>query len=125
MQIVKRCGKVGCREFTENSYSAYCKIHKGETDRAYNEWRNTYDKEYVSFYKSTAWTKKRLVALRRDEWICRRCSKQGIITVADMVDHIVPSKVEWELRLDIDNLQALCNECHAIKTAEDKVKYKL
>lgn len=108
-----------------DSYETYCEEHKGVANKEYNEFRNTYDKEYVSFYKSSAWQKKRVQALRKDEWICRRCSKQGIITVADMVDHIVPTKVKWELRLDIDNLQALCNECHAIKTAEDKVKYKL
>lgn len=125
MKIVKRCGKVGCRELID-SYEAYCKIHKGETNRAYNEFRSTYDKQYIKFYKSTAWQKKRVQALRRDEYLCRRCKDEfGLITIADMVDHIIPTKVEWELRLDIDNLQALCNECHAIKTAEDKVKYKL
>lgn len=126
MQIKKRCGKINCRNFVEDVSQSYCEKHKGYTNKQYNDYREKYEKEYVSFYKSTAWVKKRKQALRRDEYLCRRCKDEfGLITIATLVDHIVPSKVEWELRLDIDNLQAMCDECHAIKTAEDKIKYNL
>lgn len=111
MRIVKRCNKSGCREFIE-SYESYCEAHKGETNRAYNEFRNTYDKEYVSFYKSTAWQKKRVQALRRDEWVCQDCAAEGIITVAQEVHHIVETKHDWSKRLELDNLISLCRTHH-------------
>lgn len=126
MQIKKRCGKINCREFVEDVSQGFCKEHKGHTNKQYNKWRDEHMPEYIKFYKSSAWQKKRKQALRRDEYICKRCKDEfGLITIATLVDHIVPTKVEWELRLDIDNLQAMCDECHAIKTAEDKIKYNL
>lgn len=111
MKIVKRCGKVGCRELID-SYEAYCEIHKGETDRAYNQWRDKHMPEYIKFYKSTAWTKKRVQALRRDEWVCQDCAAEGIITVAQEVHHLVETKHDWSKRLELDNLISLCRTHH-------------
>ncbi|MDO6448097.1 HNH endonuclease [Oceanobacillus profundus] len=45
------------------------------------------------------------------------------MTTAEEVDHIIPVKVDWSLRLDINNCQPLCHDCHNKKTAEDKRKY--
>lgn len=126
MEIKKRCNKQGCRNFVEDVSQGFCEEHKGYANKQYNQWRNEHMSEYINFYKSTAWRKKRKQALRRDEYLCQRCKNEfGLITIATLVDHIVPTKVKWELRLDIDNLQAMCDECHAIKTAEDKIKYNL
>tara|TARA_R100000655_G_scaffold71369_3_gene109780 strand:+ start:9422 stop:9820 length:399 start_codon:yes stop_codon:yes gene_type:complete len=52
--------------------------------------------------------------VRRNEPICRMCKS----ALAEMVDHIKPLKEKGE-RLDLDNLQPLCNKCHAIKTRKD------
>ena len=52
--------------------------------------------------------------VRTSEPICRRCKN----ALAQMVDHINPLK-EGGDRLDLSNLQPLCNKCHAIKTRED------
>ncbi|MFS0820769.1 HNH endonuclease [Bacillus sp. 1P02SD] len=52
------------------------------------------------------------------------CLQRKLITFAEMVDHIIPIKIAWHLRVYLDNLQSLCNQCHAVKTAEDKIKYK-
>ena len=41
--------------------------------------------------------------------------------MATMVDHIVPIADGGE-KLDEDNLQSLCQDCHARKTADDLVK---
>lgn len=125
MFIKKRCHKINCRNFVEGN-DTYCEEHKGETNRQYNKFRETYDKEYVSFYHSKKWKEKRQQVLRRDNYLCQRCLKEfDIITIATLVDHIVPSKIDWELRLDINNLQSLCDECHAFKTSEDRKKYNL
>jgi 5-methylcytosine-specific restriction protein A len=52
--------------------------------------------------------------IRRSEPICRRCKN----ALAQMVDHIKPLK-EGGDRLDLANLQPLCNKCHSSKTRED------
>ena len=52
--------------------------------------------------------------VRASEPICRRCKN----ALAEMVDHIKPLK-EGGDRLDLNNLQPLCNKCHSIKTRED------
>ncbi|MFD2829218.1 HNH endonuclease [Corticicoccus populi] len=108
----KRCNKNGCREFVEELHEAYCKEHIGEVDRQYNEFRNKYDKEYVSFYSSKKWRDKRLQALRRDEYLCKDCLKDDVYTVAEEVHHIIETKDDWSKRLELDNLISLCKACH-------------
>ena len=51
--------------------------------------------------------------------MCEECLKAGRLTPAQMVDHIVPIN-KGGARLDIENLQSLCNACHARKSAKDK-----
>lgn len=99
-----------------------CQSLQGERHKLYDKHRR--DQESAAFYKSSAWQKLRAAALTRDLGICQHCLSKGTITLADMVDHIIPVKEAWELRLVLDNLQSLCNRCHAIKTAEDKKKYR-
>lgn len=49
--------------------------------------------------------------------LCVHCEGNGLTTVATEVDHIVAlnqgGEDEW------NNLQGLCHECHAKKTAEE------
>lgn len=65
------------------------------------------------------WNRLRVMILKREP-ICRRCKNQ----LAVMVDHIVSRRNGGE-RLNEDNLQPLCNKCHAIKTQEQDVQYTL
>lgn len=50
--------------------------------------------------------------------ICEECNKQGIVTPATDVHHIIPfltGKTEqerWKLFLDDNNLMSLCSKCH-------------
>lgn len=49
---------------------------------------------------------------RREHPLCVQCEKQGIVTAADEVHHIVPiTEAPW-LRLEVSNLMALCVQCH-------------
>lgn len=98
-----------------------CNKSNSERHKLYDKHRR--DKETASFYSSSAWQKVREQALIRDKGLCLRCVKKKKITHADMVDHIIPIKVMWEYRLDLENLQSLCNHCHSIKTIEDKKIY--
>lgn len=49
-----------------------------------------------------------------NDYLCNHCG--GIAT---MVDHIVPTKVNWDKRLEKENLQPLCWGCHNTKTAKE------
>ncbi|WP_414043064.1 HNH endonuclease [Macrococcus sp. EM39E] len=117
------CSHPRCSEEIEKPLK-YCDKHKNDkSSNAYNRTRYDNNKEYIKFYNSGHWKRKRKQVLRRDDYICQSCKAKGLIKVADVVDHIIPTKVDWDKRLHLNNLQCLCNECHNIKTKEDKIKY--
>ena len=49
--------------------------------------------------------------------LCEECLRQGRVTKATDVDHIIPHKGDALLLFDVNNLQSLCHECHSRKTA--------
>ena len=123
--LYNQCAKTMCRELVEKPHK-YCEKHREDTtEREYNKNRYKYSKEYLAFYNSSIWRKKRNKIKRRDNYQCQRCKCNGIITVGTVVDHIIPTKVNWDKRLDDDNLQLLCQSCHNIKTREDEKKYRI
>ena len=64
-----------------------------------------------------AWQKARERVLLRDCGLCVPCREQGRTTPAQAVDHIVP---KFEGGGDDDlNLQAICDACHVVKTADE------
>lgn len=69
------------------------------------------------------WEHIRRAALRRDYYLCVLCKADGRLTIATLVDHIVPIVVDAGRRLDFSNLQSLCAGCHATKTAQDLATY--
>ena len=122
---LRPCHKVGCPNLTRTKY---CKEHehleaenKRERDKFYDMYKR--DKKAQAFYNSKAWERLRNHRMILDHGLCQHCLKKKRIVQADVVDHIIPIKVRWDLRLSLDNTQALCNACHAVKTAEDKRKY--
>lgn len=66
----------------------------------------------------SAWDRARKQALTRDKHLCQPCLKRGFITEAKAVDHITPKAKGGSD--DIENLQAICEECHKDKTAADE-----
>lgn len=58
--------------------------------------------------------------LERDQNTCASCkTRKGNMEI----DHILPRKKFPELKLDINNIQTLCEECHKLKTKEDIKKF--
>ena len=51
--------------------------------------------------------------------LCAECERQGKVTPATEVDHIVPHKGDKKLFWDQNNWQSLCHECHSRKTARE------
>ena len=70
------------------------------------------------------WDRIRKLVLKRDNYLCQECMRQGKLTPLCVkrydhaVDHIVP-KVQGGTD-DMDNLQSLCVPHHSEKTARDE-----
>jgi 5-methylcytosine-specific restriction protein A len=79
--------------------------------------RKRADGEYETFYKSPAWRNLRQWKIRHDP-TCELCGQP-----TEMVDHIIPIKLGGE-KLDEENLQSLCDTCHAKKRAKEAIDHK-
>nr|WP_281492405.1 HNH endonuclease [Wohlfahrtiimonas chitiniclastica] len=52
--------------------------------------------------------------------MCVYCERNGIITAANVVDHIEPHRGDQALFWDRNNWQSLCSSCHSsIKQKEE------
>ena len=85
------------------------------------------DKEIVTFRNSREWKEKRKEIQQRDKNICRYClTKKRLVYDQIDIHHIVPLKINFEMRLDNDNLISLCRMCHEEAEAgtipEDELK---
>ena len=76
-------------------------------------------KRNLKFYLSKEWRRLRQYILSVEP-LCRRGSKEGIITEATQIDHIISINKNYSLRLSLDNCQPLCDRCHAQKTNEER-----
>lgn len=86
----------------------------------YNKDRWKYQNDLMKFYNSKAWRELSKIVLNESYYVCRSCGNN-----ASLADHIIPVRVDWKERLNKDNIQPLCDACHAIKTEEDKKKYNI
>ncbi len=75
-------------------------------------------KQDVSIAKPVMTQPRRLQIAARQEWKCNKCTK--LFSSVFEVDHII----RWKDSYDDsnENLQALCVECHKLKTAEENIK---
>lgn len=81
------------------------------------------------FYKGKAWQSVRDYVMSRDARLCQDCLKQGKITTAEEVHHIVeitPDNINNpDITLNPDNLVSLCKECHAARHGARQRRYKV
>ena len=78
-------------------------------------------KDKATIYNSREWKELRIAKLRSTNGLCEECMKQGIVTSARCVHHVVPietARTKDEMkRLAIDcglqGLKSLCFACHA------------
>lgn len=61
------------------------------------------------------WRQARLLFLRKHP-LCAQCQREGRITPATVVDHIIPHRGDQQLFWDESNWQPLCKSCHDKKT---------
>ena len=76
----------------------------------YNKQR---DPKYLTFYRSKEWKITSRAKLQQAGYKCQ-AKLQGCTHLAVEVHHIKPIQTAegWELRLDWDNLEAVCTACH-------------
>ena len=108
----KYCAAFPCFYLAEDR-SAYC--HRHQPARA--------PKETDPFYLTVQWRKFRDWYITRHP-ICEMCEKEGRLTPAVMVDHIVEIRDGGALTSE-ENAQSLCWRCHGEKTANEKNHRKL
>lgn len=70
--------------------------------------RRKSDAEVNQFYASYAWHKARYTILAKYGRVCMVCGTDQNINV----DHIKPLRLNWNRRLDLNNLQILCGPCN-------------
>ena len=64
------------------------------------------------------WQKARAAYLREHP-LCVNCKRDGRVTLAKVVDHIVPHRGRESLFWDQNNWQPMCKACHDAKTARE------
>jgi|SRR5699024_4198195 len=118
------CKVFECNNLTKNTY---CKDHEHiarecelKRQQLYNRQRDPVLKQ---FYNSKEWKALSHYTLASNHYLCVGCSTDDQLIPANVADHIVPVTVDWSLRLDPNNTQPLCHDCHNKKTAEDVKKY--
>lgn len=108
----KPCRHPGCGQLVFDG-AGYCVKHKRPSSNwAAPERGSSHSRGY-----GWQWQKLRKLILARDNGLCQACLKFGRVTEATHVDHIAPKARGGTDTLD--NLQALCEECHKAKTAAE------
>ena len=122
---MKECNAVACHNLVPYDV-AYCAKHKDQANDGVRNSNKLYDrnrnKKFRKIYESTRWRKLRLQMLLRDGYLCQECRRQGLYTVANVVDHIIELRDDMSKAYDINNLESLCHACHNAKTKTEKEK---
>lgn len=76
--------------------------------------------QYSKLYTTSRWRKARQRFLDHHP-VCAMCQQAGFVSVATVVDHIVPHRGDMTLFWDESNWQPLCKQCHdSRKQSEEK-----
>ncbi len=103
---LKPCSYAGCPELTRERF---CEKH----NRTIDTMRGTAAQRGYD----ARWRKARLRYLRQYP-LCAECERQRKLTAANVVDHKIPHKGDYDLFWDESNWQPLCKQCHDRKTVK-------
>ena len=112
-------------DFTKNSFKNNPNINNPNANYSMNNFssynQNGGEKRILnsgkqSTKRSVSETKKKFVAAQQN-WHCKKCQKQ--LPAWFEVDHVM--KLEYGGSNSIDNLEALCRDCHGRKTAMENL----
>ena len=102
--------RYGNKTYTKTELSSIAR----DRHKRYNKTRYNEDNiDYTTFYNSTAWKRTREQALIRDMYLCQQCLKDGIVNDKQLiVHHKIEIKEDWGKRLELENLETVCTQCH-------------
>jgi hypothetical protein len=67
--------------------------------------------KFTKLYKTRMWQRIREARLN-EEPLCRMCKADGVITPAEVVDHVKRHHGCWQRFADYENTQSLCKRHH-------------
>lgn len=103
----KACSRIPCPNLTTDR-SGLCDKCKA---KRWAEVDKKKDPESVAFYHSNSWKTLRKIHLLKHPFCCF-CAERGIQRPGNVVDHIVPRRVDQTRQLDPSNLRTCCSRCH-------------
>jgi 5-methylcytosine-specific restriction endonuclease McrA len=84
--------------------------------------RSKFAEQYRALYATPTWARLRKIKLAQDP-LCERCLADGRGTIAATVaHHRRPHRGDPALFYDIENLEAVCKECHDTSCAREDGK---
>jgi 5-methylcytosine-specific restriction endonuclease McrA len=99
-----------CKPIAEKARAEALEHNAAKRMQQYNRRR---DPKYLTFYRSKAW---KVTSRRKLETVGYKCEAklQGCTGLAVETHHIKPIQTPegWDLRLDWENLEAVCTSCH-------------
>jgi len=118
MAVLKSCNRCGnlipygrvycstCEPIVKAEREARLAEYKRENDKRYNRKR---DPKYSRFYNGSDWKMLSARYMQDKGYRCERCGK-----IASQVHHkkAIQTPEGWELRLEYNNLELLCLDCH-------------
>lgn len=82
------------------------------------------EKKIFAFYDSWEWKRVRYEFIKDKERKCNCCGATPKNGVRIVVDHIKPIRHFWNLRMDSNNLQILCDDCNMGKGSSDQTDWR-
>lgn len=119
--VFKLCSKCGQPTHNRAGICDLCQPKRSALKREqYSAYDRKRDGKSVKFYHSAAWKATRAAVLCEAHYQCQDCLAEvarglipvELVAVATEVHHEVPLSVNWERRLDVSNLVALCSRHH-------------
>ena len=104
------CKQPGCPALVARGEGGgYCPQHRVRDDRG-----SSTDQGY-----GVRWRRARAAWLAAHP-LCAECEREGRVTPASVVDHIIPHRGDYGLFWDGDNWQSLCRDHHQTKTNKER-----
>ena len=110
--IKKLCSFPNCTAYAEPNH-IYCSEHLKQSRARHIAFLNA-KRSNESLYNTQRWRTLRALHLKKNPF-CVMCGSRKNLSV----DHIVGPRGNEDLFFDENNLQTLCHQCHAAKTAQE------
>ena len=108
------CRAIGCPALVNRADKGFCDKH---ANHRYGWHKRQQGKTTTERGYGQTWRKLRQQVMERDGYLYQVCKRQGKLTEAQAVDHVI-NKAQGGTD-ELTNLQAICHQCHKIKTQSE------